>query len=942
MTTKPFPQGRVTFLVTDIEGSTRLWERDTEVMWRAVERHNAILSEAIRRRQGSHFKTIGDAYQAAFADPAQAIAAVVDAQRALAAEPWPETGPIRVRMALHLGEATPSPAGDYQAPALSRVNRIISAGFGGQVIVSEAMHAASVDHLPAGVSFQPLGRHRLRDLLQPETIWQLSIPGLPQTFPPLKSLETFPNNLPAQPAPLIGRDAEVQDLVQLLADPAIRLLTLTGPGGVGKTRLALAAAAEAQDLFPHGAFLVAMAGLEDAALLLPEIATTLGVREGGGLTLEQSVVHYLTGKQVLLVLDNLEQLRPLDDAASVVSSLLEQVPTLRVLGASRAPLRVRAEREWPVEPLQAPGAAAAVFDDAALADLAANPAVALFLDRARAARPAWTLLKSNAGDVAELVRRLDGLPLAIELAAARVRVMTPAAIVERLGGALDVLATEEGGRPDRQATLRGAINWSHDLLSFEHQAALRRLGVFAGGFTLEAAETVLAESPDPWIDGLDAVAILAEQSLIRTETDRLGETRYQMLETIRSFAREHLTQAGEEDPVHLAHGNWVSTVVQDIYKFVLSPEAAHWLDVCEREHDNIRSALTWALDSHNVNLGANIADRTWRFWEIRGHYTEGRTWLERCLEAFPEALPRQRALLLDGLGNIVWKQGDVITAARVLEDSLAIWRETGEEMALNAALSNLGAVMERLGNLDRAEALQREALLLARQFGDEEDIALTLNNLATVLWNKGDLVGAEDLLEESLVIKRRIGNLFGLAVSLTNLAILTSGRGNLDQGISYMEEALSLDRQLGNLAGIADSLGNLGSLVAKTGDLARAAQLDGEALEIRRELGDSISIAYGLESIGSTTARAGRHAEAMRFFGAANHLREKIAVPLPPSEQENFDSGTGLCRAALSPEAYAAAWEAGRAMPLDEAITLALQVTAEVAATPPADGSATP
>lgn len=938
MTSLLIPQGTITFLVTDIEGSTRLWERDVDVMWRAVERHNSILSEAIRANGGHHFKTIGDAYQAAFAEPAQAITAVVAAQRALAAEPWPETGPIRVRMALHLGEATPHAGGDYQAPALSRVNRIISAGFGGQVIASDALHTAVANHLPEGVAFQSLGQHRLRDLLEPETIWQLNIPGLPQTFPPLKSLETFPNNLPRQHAPLIGRDAELQELLGLLADPAVRLLTLTGPGGVGKTRLALAVAAEAQDLFPQGAFLIALAGIEDATLLLPEIAAVLGVREGGGLTLEQSVVHYLTGKQVLLVLDNLEQLRPLDDAAAVVGSLLQQVPTLRVLGTSRAPLRLRAEREWPAPPLPAPDAGAAGQDDAAVAALAVNPAVALFVDRARAARPAWRLLRTNAGDVAELVRRLDGLPLAIELAAARIRVMTPAAIVERLGNELDVLATDEHGRPDRQATLRGAISWSHDLLSFEHQAALRRLGVFAGGFTLEAAEAILAEAPDPWIDGLDAVSILAEQSLIRTETDRLGETRYRMLETIRSFAREHLSEAGEADPVHLAHGHWVTTVVQDIYKFVLSPQAAHWLDICEREHDNIRTALTWALESHNVGLGTNIADRSWRFWEIRGYYTEARTWLERCLEAFPDAPPRQRALLLDGLGNITWKQGEVVTAARVLEESLAIWRDTGEEMALNAALSNLGAVMERLGNLDRAEALQREALDLARTYGDEEDISLTLNNLATVLWNQGDLDGAQELLEESLVIKRRIGNLFGLAVSLTNLAILISGKGELDQAISYMEEALSLDRQLGNLAGIADSLGNLGSLVAQTGDLARAAQLDGEALEIRRELGDSISIAYGLESIGGTTARAGRYVDAMRLFGAGNHLREEIAVPLPPSEQENFESGTGLCRDALSPEAYTAAWEEGRAMPLPDAIALALQVTREIAAT----GTASP
>ncbi|MFT4039398.1 MAG: tetratricopeptide repeat protein, partial [Thermomicrobiales bacterium] len=902
MTPPAFPTGAVTFLSTDIEGSTRLWERDTAVMWRAVERHNAILSDSIEAHGGHHFKTIGDAYLAAFSDPAAAIDAVVNAQRALNAEPWPETGPLRVRMALHPGDAAPTPAGDYQAPALSRVNRIISAGFGGQVILSQAMHDAVAGRLPSGVSLLPLGKHRLRDLLEPETIWQLVIPGLPDTFPPLKSLETFPNNLPLQRAPLIGRTAEVQEVLALLGDPATRLLTLTGPGGVGKTRLALAVAAETPELFPQGAFLIALAGITDATLLLPEIAHVLGVREGGGLSLAESVTTYLKGKQLLLVLDNLEQLRPLEHAAAVVTSLLEQVPTLRVLATSRAPLRLRAEREWAVPTLPAPPPAPASGRHApeTLPELAANPAVALFIDRAQAARPAWSLTPANARDVAELARRLDGLPLAIELAAARVRVLTPAAILERLGGALDLLATDAEGRPDRQATLRGAIAWSHDLLSFEHQAALRRLGVFAGGFTLEAAEAVLGESPAPWVDGLDAVASLAEQSLIRTEETPHGDTRYQMLETIRAFAQERLSNAGEGEPVHQVHGLWVGDFMEAIYRRVLGPEAALWLDRCEQEHDNIRTALAWALESHQVRIGSNIADRSWRFWEIRGHYTEGRAWLERCLAAFPDAAPRQRALLLDGLGNVAWKQGDLADAAAALEESLELWRASNNRQEMNATLSNLGAVMERMGNMERSVALQREAVALAREAGDDYDVSLNLNNLSTVLWQLGELDEAEELLAESIRIKRRMGNVFGLAASLTNLAILVVRHGDLDAAIRYMEEALALDRQVGNVDGIADSLGNLAALVVDTGDLARAARLDAEALEIRRELANPINIAYSLESIAATGARAGHAPAAARLFAAAHRLREEHGAPLPPGEIDNYETGLTIARTALA------------------------------------------
>src|SRR5215213_415801 len=545
------PSGLVTFLFTDIEGSTSLWERDRTTMRVALERHNAILAAAIRAHGGYHFKTIGDAFQAAFADPVAAVAACVDAQRALDAEPWPETGPMRVRMALHRGEAEPSATGDYQAPVLHRLGALQAAGHGGQVLLSAVAREAVGEQLPDGVIAFSLGTHRLRDLIAAEEIWQLSIPGLPTLFPPLKSLDGHPTNLPRQPTTLIGREEDVAALRDLLAREGTRLVTLTGPGGVGKTRLAVAAAADSLDTFRDGIFLVSLAGTETASLLMPEIAAVLGVHEGGGLSLEESVLTYLAGKRLLLVLDNLEQLQPFESAASVVATVLDAAPAVTVLATSRAPLRIRAEQEWPVSPLPTPEPGFEVDSEAALAALAASPAVALFVERAQSARPAWRLTPGNAADVAEIARRLDGLPLAIELAAARIRALTPSEIMRRLGGALDLLEVRGGDRPDRQQTLRAAIAWSHDLLRFEDQVAFRRLGVFSGGFTLEAAEQVLAQTPDPWIDPLDAVTVLVEQSLIRAEEDSLGETRYRMLETVRTFALEELSRSREEDAVRL-------------------------------------------------------------------------------------------------------------------------------------------------------------------------------------------------------------------------------------------------------------------------------------------------------------------------------------------------------------------------------------------------------
>jgi predicted ATPase/class 3 adenylate cyclase/Tfp pilus assembly protein PilF len=926
------PDGIVTFLFTDIEGSTRLWERDPAAMWAALGRHNAILGNAIAVHGGCHFKTVGDAFQAAFADPAAAVAACVQAQHALAVESWPETGPLRVRMALHRGPAEPSASGDYLAPGLNRLARLIAAGHGGQILLSAAMHEATDGHLPDGTALVSLGKHRLRDLLEAEEVWQLVIPGLPATFPPLKSLEGHATNLPQQPTPLIGRDEAVAALRDLLAGGQTRLLTLTGPGGIGKTRLALATAADSLDSFPDGVFLVSLAGVEEASLLLPEIAAVLGVREGGGLTLAESLGAYLREKRLLLLLDNLEQVRPFTEAASIIAAILQDSPGIRVLATSRAPLRVRAEQEWPVPPLPIPaepdrGAAGG----APWEEVAANPAVALFVDRAQEARPAWTLTREHAPAVAEIARRLEGVPLAIELAAARIRVLSPAEIVRRLGDALDLLAARAGDRPDRQQTLRGAIAWSHDLLDPGQQAAFRRLGVFSGGATFEAADAVLVAVPDPEVDALDAVSILVEQSLLRVEEDAEGETRYRMLETIRAFALEKLAVADEEEPVRRAHAVWLEAFARDADRHMVGPESPRWLERSGREFDNARAAAAWAIERDPGYLGLRVPEAMWRFWELRGHYAEARRWLERALEAGFTATPALRALTLEGLANIAWRQGDLLTATTAFEEALGTWRATQDRARMTAALANLGAVVERRGDYDRAERIQEEGLAIAREVGDPLRVATILNNLATVVWNKGDGARATALLEESVAIKRREGNLLGLASSLSNLGMLAAEAGDLAGAIRYMDETLAIDREVGNKDGIADSLGNLAALTAEAGDTARAAALDVEALELRRELGDRLGTIYSFESLATTAAWAGRQAAGARLFGMGERLREEIGAPLQPNERERYERGVALCRDALPADIFRQEWAAGRHLSLDEAIVAALAIAREIA-----------
>ena len=756
------PSGTVTFLFTDIEGSTALWERDRAAMRAAVDRQLAILQSLIAAHHGVLYKTTGDGTQAAFASAEDALRAAVAAQRALLRETWTDPlGPLRVRMALHAGEAAPDAHGDYLAAPLNRLSRLLAAGHGSQILLAQTVQQLTRGARPAGAELRDLGDHRLRDLLEPEHVFQLLHQDLPDQFPPLKSLESRPNNLPRQPTPFMGREREIREVVSLLERDDLQLLTLTGPGGTGKTRLALQAAADLLDEFADGVFIVALAPLSDPDLVPSTIAETLGMRDEGGKPLRERLRDHLGTKQLLLVLDNLEHLSA---AASVVAELLGASPGLKVLTTSRMPLRLRAEREYAVPPLGLPRRK----PPPTLEQLSQFEAVRLFIERAQAVKSNFAIDNESAPAVAEICWRLDGLPLAIELAAARVRMLPPQAMLSRLEQRLPMLTGGARDAPERQRTLRNTIAWSYDLLEPAEQQVFRHLAVFSGGMTLESAEAVA--NPDGGLDTFASLEWLVEHSLLRQEAGTGGEPRFSMLETIREFGGERLAASGEETTVQSRHVAYFLALAEHNRLDTRVHELKHRLDRLQADLPNLRAAMAWALDHDDATTGLRIAATLGRFWEARGLLEEGRAWLERALAASEVVDPSVRANALTALGSLVLGVGEYASATRYLEEALALYRELGDVGGAGWPLVSLGAIAMFEGDFARDEALTREAVAAFRASGDDVGVGMTLANLASTLSERGDPDEAEALATEALALLRRLGHESAASMALAVLS----------------------------------------------------------------------------------------------------------------------------------------------------------------------------
>jgi predicted ATPase/class 3 adenylate cyclase len=961
---RDFPSGTVTFLFTDVEGSTRRWEQNSVATRAAIERHFTLLDEAIRAHNGVRFKIIGDAVQAAFPTALDAVKAAVTAQLALTAEDWGALGPVRVRMALHTGAATPHD-GDYFSPALNRLARLLAAGAGGQILLTEATRQLVRDLPSAELPLQliDLGEHRLRDLSEVEHVYQLVAPGLPADFPPLKSLDRQIHNLPPQLTPFIGREALVAEIRGRLEQPSVRLLTLTGPGGTGKTRLALRVAADLVGEYADGAWFVPLAPVASAAMVASTIAGALGVRESSAEPIESSLRAYLRPRRLLLVLDNFEHVV---DASPLIAGLLSHCPDIQVLVTSRAPLHLSGEHEFPVPPLELPP----VTGPLCLDDALASEAVRLFVDRARAVQNHFQLTEENAEAIVAICRRLDGLPLAIELAASRVRLLPPKAILARLDSRLTLLTG--GGRdlPERQQTLRGAIAWSHDLLDPAQQTLFRRLAVFAGGWTLDAAEAVTGLGSEPPLSVFDGLDALHDTSLIRlqepVDSNARADPRFAMLQTIQEFATEQLITSGELAQTKEAHASWFLDLALTAEPLLPGPSAVSWLDRLESEHDNLRGALDWLRSQGDGDRAVTLAAALWRFWWLRGHVAEGREQLEMALAVAGSVASAARASALDGagvlaetqgdydraealhqeslhlsrergdkpgiaralgnLGVVAFDRGDGDQATALLEESLALAREIGDQLLVATALNDLGIVARVRGDLDRAEPLYQESLALRRQAGSGSEIARTLNNLGTVAIDRGDFDRACELFAESLSLYRDAGDRWGAAGAQVNMAVATHLLGDAPRAVALLEESRLLFQEVGDRRSAAVAALNLADALRDSGDLPQAVVQYRDALAEFADADDHQGVAQVFLGLGGVMARMGRFESAAKLLGAASVLKtgEEPGSPEKSHEIAHLKADLDVIRGALGEEAFTAAWEAGRALSVDAAVKVAL------------------
>jgi predicted ATPase/class 3 adenylate cyclase len=911
--------GTYSFLFTDIEGSTRLWEQYPEAMRDALAKHDAILRAAVESHAGHVVKTTGDGCHAAFDSALSGVEAALSAQLALDVTAWdiPKPG-LQVRMGLHSGQAEQR-AGDYFGPALNRAARLMSVGHGRQILLSAATVELVRDQLPAEITLVDLGMHRLKDLIRPEHVFQLAHPALTSAFPPLRSLDAYPNNLPLQLTRFIGREREMTEVREMLS--SARLLTFTGTGGTGKTRLSLQLGADLLHIFDDGVWLVELAPVSNFRLVVQAIADVFRLVETSGVSLEDQVTDYLHSKSLLLVLDNCEHL--VETVARLAGHFLHASPGLKIIASSREALGIIGETVYHVPSLSVPDIGQVSVDA-----LAGCEAVQLFVQIAAMNRSHFTLTERDAPAIAQICQRLDGIPLAIELAAARLQVFSAGQIAARLDDRFRLLTAGNRTALPRQQTLRAMIDWSYDLLSAPEQAVLRRLSVFSGGWTFEAAEGVGSE-----MDILNLLTQLVNKSLV-TVDEQAGQARYHLLETIRQYARDKLIELHEESDARNRQLDYFVRLAQEAEPHLRTAEILVWQNLLEREADNLRAAMEWGLD-HNPTQVLNMAGSLALFEGSRVFAGEGRLWLKEAI-ARADSLPdvfgdaaqspqRIKAKAWLTAGMLAFNFGEIPAAHAAFSESIALTRSAGDPFTLAINLAMRALTSQYMNDAGAARADAHESISIFLGSNARWGAAMGTVVLAWAEDRPGDGMGRQALLNEARQLMEGANHPM-LHYFYMAGAMQTRSIGDFTSARSLLQESLQLTQHWRNKHTRLAVESELAHIARQSGDLAFAEEAYRKTIVNWKETGHRAAIANQLECLAFIARAQIKPRRAICLLGAAEALRESIASPMTGVERLEYEKEVAALREQVSPEAFSLDWISGRSLTMDQAVTLALEL----------------
>ena len=919
MTSKP-----ITFLFTDLEGSTPLWEQYPDDMQQASARHDALMRAVIEEHRGQVVKTTGDGFHAAFETPADGVAAALTGQRRLAAESWPKTtGPLKVRMGLHTG-VSQERAGDFYGLEVNLAARIMGLGYGGQILLSEVTTKLVERSLPPDCTLTDLGEHRLRGIAFLERIYQLNHPGLAADFPPLKSLAAFKHNLPRQPSSFIGRTQELLEIERLLKDTP--LLTLLGPGGTGKTRLMLQAAEEVIDYYPEGVWLVELAPLKDPELIPERVAAALNIQEQPGRPMLDTLVEYLRRKEILLLLDNVEHL--VRESAEFAETLLKYCPKLKILVTGREALFITGETTLQVPSLSLPVTKGELTPEM----IRSSEGVQLFLERAQAVRSDFSLNPQNADSIAEIVLRLDGIPLALELAAARIRMLSVEQIAERLNDRFRLLTGGRRTALPRQQTLQALIDWSWNLLDETEQVLLRRLSVFSGGWSLEAAQAVAGFDPLDEFDVFDGLEQLINKSLVTVQHPPEGEARYGMLESIRQYAQIKLFEAEEGETLRDRHTDYFVALVDLYNQHSLGPEFYTWFNRFALEADNLRTVMEWIAEDR-PGLTLHFTGILLQFEVGWIHYREARSWLEPAIETARRLLEEGSSdinmtdfiLALRSLGWLLVTHGDMIVGHSILDESIQLARKFEEIQILAITLGMKAQAMVSNVTWEIIEQLE-QVIDVCRQKGYEIELIMALFSIGQAYLVKGEAEKGQTAITEVIELVEKYDVLYVKAWVYYVQAIEARLTQKSSEAERYYLLAIEANEKLANQRLVASAQSELAHLYRQAGRLEEAMAIYQQTILSWQEQGHQAAVAHELECFAYLAITRESYTFAAQLMGAAQNLRERINSPsTEPQEIAEKDQAMKDLEAELGRNELDRIIKQGEAMSLDQAVAFALQ-----------------